>query len=90
MMLDLHEVGAKDAIRLLKCHLSSLAGIPCIKYLKVVLEGNDEDISKGARRRLVMKLLERESITWSEDENIGTISIRLDIVDPKSLSFAKK
>ncbi|XWS15735.1 hypothetical protein CRYUN_Cryun34aG0027200 [Craigia yunnanensis] len=29
MLLDLHDHGSKEAIRLLKFHLSSLAGIPC-------------------------------------------------------------
>lgn len=28
LLLDLHDHGAKEAIRLLKCHLSSLSGIP--------------------------------------------------------------
>ncbi|KAG5516900.1 hypothetical protein RHGRI_037583 [Rhododendron griersonianum] len=51
--LDLHENGAKEAIRLLKCHLSSLSGIPSMKYLKVIVETNDEDTSKGSRRRLI-------------------------------------
>lgn len=29
IVLDLHEGGAKEAIRLLKCHLSSFSGISC-------------------------------------------------------------
>ncbi|KAE9461872.1 hypothetical protein C3L33_06236, partial [Rhododendron williamsianum] len=69
--LDLHENGAKEAIRLLKCHLSSLSGIPSMKYLKVIVETNDEDTSKGSRRRLIIKLLEKESIAWIEGENPG-------------------
>ncbi|KAL5839574.1 hypothetical protein ACOSQ4_012182 [Xanthoceras sorbifolium] len=90
MVLDLHDLGAKDAIRLLKCHISSLAGIPSIKYLKVILETNDKDTSKGARRRLVMKLLEKDSIEWIEEGNAGTILICLDKINPKILSFPKK
>lgn len=35
--LDLHENGAKEAIRLLKCHLSSLSGIPCKQLFSQVL-----------------------------------------------------
>ncbi|GKV00935.1 hypothetical protein SLEP1_g13541 [Rubroshorea leprosula] len=89
MLLDLHEHGAKEAIRLLKCHLSSLAGIPLFKFLKVIIETNEEDNSKGARRRLVMKLLENESIGWTEG-NPGSILIHLDKINPKRLSFAKK
>lgn len=30
MLLDLHDHGAKVAIQLLKCRLSSLSGIPCV------------------------------------------------------------
>ncbi|XP_022715887.1 putative nuclear RNA export factor SDE5 [Durio zibethinus] len=90
MLLDLHDHGAKEAIHLLKCHLSSLAGIPSFKYLKVIVETNEEDSSKGSRRRLVIKLLEKESIDWSEGETSGVVLIRLDNINPKRLSFAKK
>ncbi|GLU23020.1 hypothetical protein SLE2022_390540 [Rubroshorea leprosula] len=89
MLLDLHEHDAKEAIRLLKHHLSSLAGIPLFKFLKVTIETNEEDSSKGARRRLIMKLLEKESISWTEG-NPGSILIHLDKINPKRLSFAKK
>lgn len=37
----------------------------------------------------VMKLLEEESIEWTEG-NAGTILIPLDKVNPKTLSFTKK
>ncbi|XP_021599541.1 putative nuclear RNA export factor SDE5 isoform X2 [Manihot esculenta] len=87
--LDLHDHDAKEAMRLLKRHLSTLSGIPSIKYLKVIIETDEEDTSKGARRRLVMKLLEKELIKWEEGENAGTILIRLDEINRKSLSFAK-
>ncbi|XVE88030.1 hypothetical protein DITRI_Ditri19aG0035800 [Diplodiscus trichospermus] len=90
MLLDLHEHGSKEAIRLLKCHLSSLAGIPSFKYLKVIVEAIEEDSSKGSCRRLIIKLLEKESISWSEGETPGVVLIRLDKINPKSLSFAKK
>uniref|UniRef100_A0A5B6ZEX4 DUF1771 domain-containing protein n=2 Tax=Davidia involucrata TaxID=16924 RepID=A0A5B6ZEX4_DAVIN len=90
MSLDLHNHGAKEAIRLLKCHLSSLSGIPSMKYLKVIMETNDEDVSKGARKRLIIKLLDKESIKWIEEGNAGTILIRLDEINPKHLSFARK
>ncbi|KAK8992330.1 hypothetical protein V6N11_048414 [Hibiscus sabdariffa] len=33
MLLDLHDHGAREAICLLKCHLSSLAGIPCYEAI---------------------------------------------------------
>ncbi|KAI8000512.1 putative nuclear RNA export factor SDE5 [Camellia lanceoleosa] len=89
--LDLQNQDAKEAIRLLKCHLSSLSGISSMKYLKVIVETNGEDVSKRSRnKRLIIKLLEKESITWVEDGNPGTIKIRLDEINPKCLSFAKK
>ncbi|WCJ27018.1 silencing defective 5 [Euphorbia peplus] len=89
IILDLHEHGAKEAVYLLKSHLSSLSGIATIKYLKVIIETDEEDTSKGGRRRLVMRRLEKESIKWSEGGNAGTILIRMDNIDPKALSFAK-
>ncbi|XP_018820178.1 putative nuclear RNA export factor SDE5 isoform X1 [Juglans regia] len=91
MTLDLHDRGAKDAVRLLKCHLSSFSGIPSFKSLKVILETKDEDATKGSRRRLVMKILEKESIAWTEEEeNAGTILIHLNSINRKRLSFVKK
>lgn len=94
MLLDLHEYGTKDAIRSLRSNLLLLSGIPSFKYLKVIIESNKEDVTKrdvtkGARRRLIMKLLEKESIEWTEGD-IGTILIQLDNINPKRLSFAKK
>ncbi|KAF9683565.1 hypothetical protein SADUNF_Sadunf04G0027000 [Salix dunnii] len=90
MLLDLHEYGVKDAIRSLRSNLLLLSGIPSVTYLKVVIETDDEDVTKGARRRLIMKLLEKESIEWSEGGDVGTIRIQLDNINPKRFSFAKK
>ncbi|KAL6141819.1 hypothetical protein ACLB2K_060105 [Fragaria x ananassa] len=88
IVLDLHEGGAKEAIRLLKCHLSSFAAI---KHLKVIIDTKERDIKKGSRRRLaVVRLLEEESIKWVEEENAGTLRIQLDSVNPKKLKFLKK
>lgn len=89
--LDLHDHDSKNAIRLLKFHLRSLAGITSFQ-LTVILETENEaeDITKGARKRLVMKLLERENIEWIEEGNSRTISIQMDKIDPGNLSFAKK
>ncbi|KAK7302774.1 hypothetical protein RJT34_13670 [Clitoria ternatea] len=90
MVLDLRDHGSKEAIRLMKCHLSNLSGIPSFEYLKVIFDANDEGNTKGSRRRLqVLKLLEQESIKWVEGETAGTILIRLDNIDSKSLSFVK-
>ncbi|KAI5570627.1 hypothetical protein BDE02_11G042100 [Populus trichocarpa] len=90
MLLDLHEHGAKDAIRSLKSNFLLLSGIPSFKDLKVIIETNEVDVTKGARRRLIMKLLEKESINWTEGADVGTILIQLDNINPKRLSFAKK
>ncbi|XP_062013170.1 putative nuclear RNA export factor SDE5 [Rosa rugosa] len=91
IVLDLHEGGAKEAIRLLKCHLSSFSGISSIKHLKVIIDTKDRDILKGSRRRLaVLKLLEEESIKWVEGDNAGTILIQLDSINRKKLTFLKK
>ncbi|KAL6201463.1 hypothetical protein ACLB2K_025177 [Fragaria x ananassa] len=91
IVLDLHEGGAKEAIRLLKCHLSSFAGISSIKHLKVIIDTKERDIKKGSRRRLaVVRLLEEESIKWVEAENAGTLLIQLDSINPKKLKFPKK
>ncbi|XP_010242934.1 PREDICTED: putative nuclear RNA export factor SDE5 isoform X2 [Nelumbo nucifera] len=90
LSIDLHEHDAKEAIRLLKVHLTSLSGIPAFQYLKVIVETNAEDTTKGARKRLVIKLLEKESISWTEEANGGIIVIQLDKINPKKLSFARK
>lgn len=89
MSLDLHEYDPKEAIRLLRVHLTSLSGISSIRYLKVIVGADTEDTKEGARKRLILKLLEKESIKWSEEANGRTIVIRLDEINPKHLSFAK-
>lgn len=38
----------------------------------------------------IIKQLEKESIKWTEEENGRTIWIRLDVIDPKRLSFSRK
>ncbi|KAM7264345.1 hypothetical protein ACFE04_002028 [Oxalis oulophora] len=90
MLVNLHEHDAREGVRLLKCHIQSLAGSGCFKYLKVVMEKDAEDIPKSTRRRRVMRFLENESIEWSEGEDAGTIMIPLEEIDRKSLRFLKK
>ncbi|KAK7246518.1 hypothetical protein RIF29_41387 [Crotalaria pallida] len=87
ILLDLHDIDPKEARSLLKTHVSSLSGIPSFEYLKVILEANGEDSSKGSRRRVVLKLLEKESIKWVEGENAGTILIPLGSIEREKLSF---
>ncbi|CAL5183426.1 unnamed protein product [Lathyrus oleraceus] len=89
MTLDLHEHDPKDAVRLLKCHLSSLSGCSSFDHLKVIFDANDQANKKRSCRRLVLKLLEQESIKWVEGKMAGTILIRLDNIDRKQLSFFK-
>ncbi|KAK8989335.1 hypothetical protein V6N11_063767 [Hibiscus sabdariffa] len=70
MLLDLHDHGAREAMCLLKCHLSSLAGIPSFKYLKVIVDKNEEEASNGNCQRLV-----RMSILWFRSRR-DTIHLR--------------
>ncbi|XP_038881794.1 putative nuclear RNA export factor SDE5 [Benincasa hispida] len=90
ILLDLNDLGGREAVSVLKSQISSLSGIPSIKHLKVTMEADDKDTSKRSCRRLVMKLLEKESIEWTEEENGGSILIRLDTIDRKRLSFVKR
>ncbi|KAK0600971.1 hypothetical protein LWI29_020072 [Acer saccharum] len=89
LSLDSSELEPKEAIRLLRTHLTSLGGIPSIKYLRVIVGTNDEDTTKGARKRMILKQLEKESIEYEGEENGQAILIRVDKIDPKRLSFAK-
>ncbi|XP_021288199.1 putative nuclear RNA export factor SDE5 isoform X2 [Herrania umbratica] len=87
--LDLRNFEPKEAVNLLRVHLTSVSGIPSIKYLKVIVGTIEEDTKKGARKRLVKKQLEKESIKWNEEDNGRILSIRVDVINPKHLSFAK-
>ncbi|CAJ1961660.1 unnamed protein product [Sphenostylis stenocarpa] len=90
MVLDLRDHCSNVAISLLKCHLSSLSGIPSFKHLKVMIDANDKDNPKGCRRRLrVLNLLEQESIAWVEGQTNDAILIPLANIERKSLSFVK-
>ncbi|PIN22620.1 hypothetical protein CDL12_04658 [Handroanthus impetiginosus] len=80
----------KDAVNHMKLQLKALSGLPSICYLKVVVGTNSGDNKDGRRKRLITKLLEREGITWTEEGDGWTISIRVDEIDPKTLSFANK
>ncbi|XP_038979676.1 putative nuclear RNA export factor SDE5 isoform X2 [Phoenix dactylifera] len=90
IILDLHDHHPKEALDLLKLHLRSLANIPSFRHLKVIVGTNAADITKGKRKRMVVKLLEKESIKWTEEEGKpGTYLIQLDLIDPNKLSFVK-
>ncbi|KAK3199016.1 hypothetical protein Dsin_022431 [Dipteronia sinensis] len=66
LSLDWCELEPKEAIRLLRTHLTSLGGIPSIKYLRVIVGANDEDTARGARKRMILKQLEKESIEYKD------------------------
>ncbi|KAL4589084.1 hypothetical protein LXL04_001986 [Taraxacum kok-saghyz] len=83
--IDLDTYDPKEAIRLLKTQLKSVSGIPSIHYLKVKV-GTSGDKTK----RLICKLLEKDGITWSEEEGGHVMAIRIDVINPKRLSFNKK
>lgn len=87
--LDLHAQSVNESIRLLKLHLLSLAGISSFRCLKVTINTDDGESSKGKRRRKkVLQLLEDESVKWSELEGSpGIILIPLDEIDPSMFSF---
>ncbi|XP_020573720.1 putative nuclear RNA export factor SDE5 isoform X2 [Phalaenopsis equestris] len=87
--LDLRAHSVNESIRLLKLHLLSLASIPSFSHLKVTVNTESDNTSRGKRRReKVLQLLEKESIRWSEAEGSpGIILIPLNGMDHKQLSF---
>ncbi|KAK8648447.1 hypothetical protein V6N13_129199 [Hibiscus sabdariffa] len=90
MSLDLRDFKPKEAVNLLRIHLTTVSGIPSIMYLRIIVGTIEEDTKKGARRRLIMKLLEKESIKWKVEEDGRVILIRVDVINPKNLRFGKK
>lgn len=89
-LLNMHYFEPKDAVKHLRLQLTSLGGLPSFSCLKVVVGTNGEDTKEGRRKRLITKLLEKEGIPWTEEGNGWIISIRIDQIDPKKLSFANK
>ncbi|KAG6689335.1 hypothetical protein I3842_11G169700 [Carya illinoinensis] len=87
--LDLHDQEPKNALRLLRLHLTTFSGIAVLKHLRIIVGNSDED-TKGARRRLILKLLSKESIKWTKDADGRTIMILVDGINPERLSFWKK
>ncbi|KAL1299498.1 hypothetical protein AAHE18_18G114800 [Arachis hypogaea] len=87
--LDLSEHEPKEALRLVKFHLTTLSGIHSIKYLKVIVGTGDED-KKGTRKKLIIKQLSKNSIQWTEEDNGRILRLKLDEIDRKTLNFAQK
>ncbi|KAK9060452.1 hypothetical protein SSX86_021156 [Deinandra increscens subsp. villosa] len=88
--INLNDYDPKEAIRLVKTQLKSMCGIPSIHYLKVMVGTNDDKNKPNARKRLISKLLERDAITWTEEQDGQIMAIRIDVINPKRLSFNKK
>lgn len=88
--LDLNMYDPNEARRLLKSQLILLCGIPSMPYLKVKVGTSGDNTKPNARKRLICKVLEKEEITWTEEDNGETIAIRMDVINPKRLSFNKK
>lgn len=89
LSMDLQDFEPREVVRLLKIQLTSLCGIESFQYLKLVVLGNNENTIAARRKRVIIKLLERESIGWSEEDSGKIIVIPLGHIDPKKLSFAK-
>ncbi|XP_010502900.2 PREDICTED: putative nuclear RNA export factor SDE5 isoform X2 [Camelina sativa] len=86
--VNVNEHQAKEALRLLKRQLIYFSGISSFKYLRVTLGDKNEDFK--SKRKHIVKLLEGESIGWTEEDNGLVMMIRVDEIDPKKLTFAKK
>ncbi|XP_048141549.1 putative nuclear RNA export factor SDE5 isoform X2 [Rhodamnia argentea] len=88
-LLDLRQQDPQEAVILLKSHLLSLPGIySCLKV--AVKSYSGVDTFKGACRRRILKLLENESIEWTQEGTTGNVSIALDKIQRERLSFYKK
>lgn len=87
--IDLNNYDPKEAIRLLKTQLKSMCGIPSIHYLKVMVGPSGDETKPNPRKRLICKLLKKEGITWTEEDDGQTMAIRIDVINPKRLSFNK-
>ncbi|XP_020872066.1 putative nuclear RNA export factor SDE5 isoform X1 [Arabidopsis lyrata subsp. lyrata] len=86
--VNVNEHETKEALRLLKRQLNFFSGISSFKYLRVALGDKKEDFK--SKRKHIVKLLEGESIAWTEEDSGLVMMIRVDKIDPKKLSFAKK
>ncbi|XP_022846057.1 putative nuclear RNA export factor SDE5 isoform X2 [Olea europaea var. sylvestris] len=88
--LNVHLFEPKEAVRMLRLHLSTLSGLPSVQHLKVIVGTNEKDAKEGLRKRMIIKVLDRESIPFTEDESGKIITIRVDEINPEKQSFAKK
>ncbi|KAG9150039.1 hypothetical protein Leryth_010080 [Lithospermum erythrorhizon] len=75
--------------KLVAAYISVFTYSSAFQHLKLVVCGDDEDPRAARRKRVIIKLLKRESIGWSEEDSGKIIVIPLGHIDPKGLSFAK-
>ncbi|KAL8167320.1 hypothetical protein V2J09_008819 [Rumex salicifolius] len=89
VLYDFSSHEPKECVQHLRFQLVTMCGIPNIPHIKVRL-GNGEGGAKDAsRKRLTLKLLEKESIKWTEMEDGKVILIPMSEIEPGSLSFSK-
>ncbi|KAH7549890.1 hypothetical protein ACOSP7_025120 [Xanthoceras sorbifolium] len=75
--IDLHGQHVKPAMKLFKLHLVLGSYVPSVQTLRVITGCGTHGVGKSKLKQSVIKLLEKESIQWSE-ENRGTVLIKLD------------
>ncbi|XP_020525015.1 SMR domain-containing protein At5g58720 isoform X3 [Amborella trichopoda] len=81
--IDLHGQHVKEALRILKFHITLFTCTPVIQRLRIITGRAAQGVARGIKQS-VINLLQKEGIGW-EEENVGTIVIRLEGV--KDLSF---
>ncbi|CAI9106966.1 OLC1v1006220C2 [Oldenlandia corymbosa var. corymbosa] len=82
--IDLHGQHVKQAMRLLKLHLLFGAYVRSVRSFRVITGCGSHGLGKSKLKQSVVNLLEREGITWAE-ENRGSLLVRLD--QQKEFSF---
>ncbi|KAK4412479.1 SMR domain-containing protein [Sesamum alatum] len=75
--IDLHGQHIKPAMKLLKLHLLFGAYVRSVRSFRVITGCGSHGVGKSKLKNSVINLLQKEGITWSE-ENRGTLFIRLD------------
>ncbi|KAI3774986.1 hypothetical protein L1987_49553 [Smallanthus sonchifolius] len=59
-------------------HLPKYSLKPAIHYLKLMVGANDDKNKPNARKRLISKLLQRDAITWTEEQD-GQVGLEIGI-----------
>ncbi|KAL5077199.1 hypothetical protein RYX36_016183 [Vicia faba] len=74
--IDLHGQHVKPSMRMLKLHLLFGSYVPSVQMIRVITGCGSHGFGKSKLKQSVTKLLDKESIEWSE-ENQGTVLIKL-------------